>query len=318
MKLISKAQEVLGSHINIIIPQTKISNYVLSECFAELQRIQSTYSRFLDSSELSHINKQLGKWHNVSDEFIWLLTTAKSLQSLTNGHFDITVKSTLDRLGYDKNYSFVEKSENTLSMWQKLNSYFGSKFFAPIVIDKKNKRILLRKEIEIGGFGKGFAIDQIRTILARHNVSHYFINAGGDVYAKCGVGQKKWDVLLENPDDVSRAFGRIKLDGAALACSAPNRRKWKAKNASKNGANGAAEKEYHHLINVKTNLPQNSVKAIFVLAKTGIEADGYATALFTAGYKEAIRLSRSLPVKMLIISAKNEMFASAGFKIEFL
>ncbi len=69
-----------------------------------------------------------------------------------------------------------------------------------------------------------------------------------------------------------------------LQASAPNRRKWG---------------KFHHLLNAK---------AIFVIAKTGIEADGYAT----AGFKEGIELSKKLPVEMLLISSENKMYQSKG------
>ncbi len=323
MNIVSRAKEVLGSHIDILIPESKDPQYsdsILSECFSELDRIQATYSRFLDTSILSQMNSKLGEWHTVSDEFLDILLRAEELRKLTDGNFDITVKSTLDRLGYDKDYSFVEKKDDgnaggpedeQKSVLERikdtLTDKINTKNSAPILIDAKKKRVMLNKEIEIGGFGKGFAIDRIRSILEKNGILHYFINAGGDVYAKAdsGSGEKEWDVLLENPDDLSQAIGKIKLDSQALACSAPNRRKW------------GKDKQYHHLINAKTRLPENSVKAIFVLANSGIEADGYATALFTAGYAEAIRLSRRLPVKICIISARNEMFVSGGFAIEF-
>ncbi len=64
-------------------------------------------------------------------------------------------------------------------------------------------------------------------------------------------------------------------------------------------------------------MPQNSVKSIFVLAKSGMEADGYATALFCAGFDEAIRLSAKLPVKIIVVSQNDKMFVSDKFPVEF-
>ncbi|MFH1094974.1 MAG: FAD:protein FMN transferase [Candidatus Micrarchaeota archaeon] len=73
---------------------------------------------------------------------------------------------------------------------------------------------------------------------------------------------------------------------------------------------------HHHLINAKTGLPAQGTKAIFVLARTGIEADAYATALFTAGFEEGIRLSENLPAEILSISSEDKMYKSKGFDAE--
>lgn len=54
-------------------------------------------------------------------------------------------------------------------------------------------------------------------------------------------------------------------------------------------------------------------KAIFIVAKTGIEADAYATAIFCAGFEEGIALSQKLPVQVLLVSSKNRMYQSPGF-----
>lgn len=63
-------------------------------------------------------------------------------------------------------------------------------------------------------------------------------------------------------------------------------------------------------------MPQMGMKAKFVLAKAGLEADAYATALFTAGSEEGTLLFKELPVEMLMISSGNKMHRSGGFKAE--
>ena len=137
--------------------------------------------------------------------------------------------------------------------------------------------------------------------LAGRRLHHFYINAGGDMLAKRGGGEGPWKIILEHPDNPSLAIGTIELDGMSIAGSAPNRRKW-----------GGC----HHLINAKTGMPSEGAKAIFVLAKTGAEADAYATAIFTAGFREGIALSQELPVEILFISSENKMYQSKGFRAE--
>ncbi|MEW6035317.1 MAG: FAD:protein FMN transferase [Candidatus Micrarchaeota archaeon] len=277
--MISRSEELLGTVVEIKLPE-RHSN-LFSACFEEIRRIERAYSRFLADSELSRLNCRLGEWQDASPEMLFLVSKGMEFRGKTGGNFDITLKAVLDEIGYRSASSAKSPGKDG----------------PDILVDAKNSRILLNKEIEFGGFGKGYALDRVSRLLGREGAGHYYINAGGDIYAK----GEPWPVLLEHPDDSTRAIGKVSLDGRAIAGSAPNRRRWGG---------------YHHLINAKTKKPASGVKAIFVIADTGMEADAYATALFTAGFAEGIELSGRLPVEALIISAENKMYESEGFGAE--
>ncbi len=309
ISIISQKKELLGTVIEIKLPQQHSS--LFSSCFEELERIEKTYSRFLDNSVLSKLNTKLNEWQPISDELIYLIESALEFNRKTQGNFDVTLKSKLDELGYDKNYTFerketVQQNDNATLKSPLLKNTIEKiknkiQVQKPIELERKNSKLLLRKEIEFGGFGKGFALDKVADILDSEDIDHYYINAGGDVFAKRGQNEEPWTILLEHPDDTSRAIGTMELDARALACSAPNRRKWK---------------EYHHLLNAQSGMPSIGVKAIYLVAKLGIQADAYATGIFTAGFEQGIELSKQLPVEMLMVSSENKMYQSPGFKAE--
>jgi len=296
MEIESKEETALGTRIQIKLEKRNSELFFI--CFEELRRIERTYSRFLDSSKLCQLNLELGKWQEADEEMLFLILKAEEFRGLTDGNFDITLKSALDEMGYDKNYSFRQKPPKRESFLQK---FFPNK--KDIEIDLKNKRVLLGKEIEFGGLGKGWALDRVAQILEENKVFHYYINAGGDILAKSANEKEPWIILLEHPDDDSRAIGKVEITDGAIAASAPNKRKWGP--------------DKHHLLNAKTKKSANDSKAIFVLAKTGIEADAYATALFTAGFEEGIEISKKLPVEILFISKLDKMYRSPGFEVEF-
>ncbi len=280
----AKRIEALGTQIEIKLP--KECAELFSICSEELERIERTYSRFLASSELSKLNENLGKWQKISDEMAFLIGKGLEFKKKSKGNFDITLKGDLERLGYDSKYSFKPKSKPL-----RIDSLL------PAVQLGKGK-VLLRKQIEFGGLGKGFALDSLAKLLDKQGVKCYYLNAGGDIFVRGGP----WSILLEHPDDAERAIGKVNLTNSSIAGSAPNRRRW--------GKN-------HHLLNAKTGQPQQSVKAVFVISKQGIEADAYATALFAAGFDDAQVLASSLPVEALVISANDKMFQSPGFAMEF-
>ncbi len=290
MELATRSQERLGTLVEI-----KVSGEhegLLPECFEIIGAVERAYSRFLDSSELSILNKHVGEWQPATKEMLSLLATAEEFRNATDGNFDVTLKSVLDNLGYDKNYSFTPKAVQ--------NAPFPvAPEGAGYAIDPLTNEVLLNREIDFGGFGKGLALDKVARYLEANGAGHYYINAGGDIYAKRGEGMQPWVIMLEHPDDATKAIGTVELDGKSIAGSAPNRRKW---------AGGL-----HHLINAKTRMPAQGVKAVFVTAATGIEADAYATAVFTAGFEEGIELSKRLPLEVLLISSDDKMYESKGF-----
>ncbi|MFH0927079.1 MAG: FAD:protein FMN transferase [Candidatus Micrarchaeota archaeon] len=294
MELASAKKMLLGTEVAVQVPGRQ--SHFLSFCFGEIKRIEDEYSRFLQNSKLTYANSRLGKWQTVSPEFIFLLKKSLEFGEKTRGSFDITIKSALEDLGYANRE--LPKNQDEKNFLLGIRRALEGK----ILIDEKNSRILLNSQIDFGGLGKGYAIDRAASILERHGVLHYCINAGGDIYAKSAHGEKPWEILLEHPDDSSRAIGKIDLNSKSLAASAPNKRKW--------GKN-------HHLIDPKTGKSASGAKCIFVLANTAIEADAYATALFVSGFEWGIEISKTLPIEILFVSNEGKMYQSPGFKVEF-
>ncbi len=291
MRLVSAKAEVLGTLVELKLPEGNQS--VIEECFKEFKRIEEKYSRFKKNSVLSLVNSRVGVWQKGDKELIFLLKKSLEFNTKTKGFFDVTIKATLEKLGYDSKYSFRQKKE--------IENDFEDFIEEPIIVNEQNNEFLLHKEVDFGGLGKGFAIDSVSEILEKNSIDYYYINAGGDVFGKSGKGNEPWVVLLENPDNPEFAIGKIELNGKAIACSAPNRRKWL---------------EYHHLINPKTKSPSNENKAVFVLADSALEADAYATGLFCAGFEESLKISKELAVEILAISNNNKIYSSNGFKAE--
>src|SRR5271157_5465916 len=104
MELVSRTEQRLGTAFEIRI--SKQDQELVSPCFDELARIEAAYSRFRDDSELSRLNRNLGKWQATTEEMIYLISAALEFQKKTEGYFDVTLKSVLDSWGYDRDYSF--------------------------------------------------------------------------------------------------------------------------------------------------------------------------------------------------------------------
>ncbi|MDE1798553.1 MAG: FAD:protein FMN transferase, partial [Candidatus Micrarchaeota archaeon] len=187
----ARSEPALGSVIEIKLPQRHAGLFPL--CFSEIGRIERSFTRFKETSELSRLNRRLGVWQGASDELIALALRAEEFRQKTDGYFDITVKARLEQLGYGPKSGGQEtkKPFDPLALLRGLGP--------SVRVDRKNGRIWLGKQIEFGGLGKGYALDCVAALLEKSGADHYFINAGGDVYARRGRGQGPWTVLLEHP-----------------------------------------------------------------------------------------------------------------------
>lgn len=279
-KLLLKTIKQLGTQITLKVPSS-----FFSDCQNELKRIEEKYSRFLDDSQLSQANKQLGEWQKVDAEFMFLLYAARQYFTQTDGAFDISLKQRLDELGYDKDYLFSKQKVSNPFVWPWQSAF-----------ELDGQKVLLRKPIEIGGFGKGFAADRLGALLRDKTQTEFLINMGGDIL----VGSQKEDILLEHPDDSSKAIAKVTLQNNAIASSSSNRRRWK---------------DGHHLLNASTGKPENSLKAVWVVADTCMDADAYATSLFSVGFEKAQELTCMLDADVLLISAEDKMFVSGDFEL---
>jgi len=212
-----------------------------------------------------------------------LIQQGEKLKVVTQGAFDLSVKSVLEGWGYDADYSLQEKKRGSCGL-----------------VEMKDGRVRLECPIEIGGLGKGYAVDQMLKHL--NDFKNICVNAGGDLWAK-GVNEKDelWKVGFEHPTDPTQAIGTVEVDGLALACSSPSRRQWR---------------DRHHLVNPKTGEPAKDMMAVYTQSSSVMEADAYATALFVMGYEQAKDSLEKFPVEAMLISPKGAIHRSSGFKGE--
>lgn len=274
MNTIVKQKEFMKTVITFKVVQSKESTVeilnAMEEGFGEFDRIVKTYTRFAETSELSNLNRQQGRWINISEEFCYLIDYMLNLASKTGGAFDPTVIDFLETYGYDKNYDFSKLEKPELdAMVQKMVSERPS--YEQIELNKENLKVKLaeNQRLDLGGVGKGYAIDCAYNKLNKFD--NFLIDAGGDIRTK-GKNEKNdlWlvDLLVLNKKGHKEVVGQVKLDNESIAGSGSWARKFK---------------QFHHLINPKTGKPQNKYSTVYVQAPTAIESDSWATALFVGG-----------------------------------
>ncbi|MBT4936834.1 FAD:protein FMN transferase [Candidatus Peregrinibacteria bacterium] len=303
MNQIKKSIECLGTIIEITINDERNDSYIeekIVEAFQEAQRIEKEFSRFIKGNQLFTLNNSLNTWTQVSDELFFLIQKSEEIKERTKGAFDIQVKEVLDELGYHSAPSFIPTS-SVIPAKAGIHPHTETdKTPYQIVLDKKQKA-LTTSPIDLGGIGKGYAVDRMKEILKEFE--NICINAGGDIFVQGYAANKEpWKIAFEHPTDTSMAIGEVESAFGFFASSNAQRRKWGENN--------------HHLINPQTKIPAKNMLAVYIQGTNGIEVDAYSTALFVMGFKKAQNILHALPVKAMIIDMKGIIFRSKEFKGE--
>ena len=245
-------------------------NKTLTVAFADCERFVSdfknTYSRFKTDSLISQLNTNR-EIIEPSKELQTLLSYGKNLYVQTNTHFNILTGHILETRGYDADYSFRANDESHFIVGNPISDLHIS-----------HERIaLLQCNVDIGGFGKGYLIDKLVTLLReKYSVQFLLINAGGDMFATSNHGQAI-EIYLEHPALEKVTIGKTSLLQQGFAASSPYKRRWKS-----------GEKVHTHLIGETL-----THHCSFVKHTTAAGADAFATVALLASDLEMERMSQS-------------------------
>jgi thiamine biosynthesis lipoprotein len=232
---------------------------LLNKIQERIEVYDKTYSRFrMDSlvTQMAHTNKT----YTLPPDAEKLFSLYKKIYFLTKGLVTPLVGQLLVDAGYDQKYSLEEKKRLTSPLsWEE-------------TLDYSFPYLTLKKPalLDFGAAGKGYLIDIISNLLGDNGISHFCIDAGGDILCK---GEKELRIGLENPQNTQEVLGVLTLQNQSVCGSAGNRRKWG---------------KYHHIFNPKTQTSVETILATWVCAKTAMEADALATCLFFVSPTELV------------------------------
>ncbi|NJK84917.1 MAG: FAD:protein FMN transferase [Bacteroidales bacterium] len=134
---------------------------LVQETEKEIKRIENLLSRFNTESEVSRINSlATQKRVYLTVEMYSIIKDCIRFYELTLGHFNIAA-GTLAKKNEDSYLNILPITES-------------------IDLNENQKSILFKRNISLdfGGFGKGYALKNIETILDRYPNSNFFISFG--------------------------------------------------------------------------------------------------------------------------------------------
>jgi len=268
---------------------------IFTQIEALANEFEKSYSRFLDDSYVSKLNRDK-KLQNFPKELFEILIYSEDIRQKSNGLFNVAVGGILENLGYDKSYSF--------SLKQGIKSIHVSENSSFEVLNESIIQIKSGVKVDLGGIGKGWLIDKIAKFLTDSNIKYFSINGGGDIYASTDF-DNPISFVLEHPQDFTQKIGSIAIKNQGIACSAPNRRMWKDQQT---------DQTFHHLIDIKNSNSTLGKLAVFTQGKNATIADVMSTTLFVAKNSEVEALAKLFEVEFLIIFPDLSFVRSIGYQ----
>lgn len=159
--------------------------------FDLVDRLERELSRFLPNSDITRINHlEPGESTRVTPSTLECLVIARHMFDLTCGAFDVSIGSGLPSLELDVDNSIVHATTGGV-------------------------------RVDLGGIGKGYAVDLMAELLEEWGVHTSLVHGGfSSVLAlEAPPGHDGWPLTLSDPSASSRVLARLSSCQAALGAS---------------------------------------------------------------------------------------------------
>jgi FAD:protein FMN transferase len=254
-------------------------NDAIDAVMAELRRIDNLMSHYKPESQLSQINEYANERAvQVDKELFDLIKLSTHYSQITEGAFDITYAS----VGYLYDYPHhVHPTE------EQIRETLPAVNWHNMLLDEEHHTVRFEHpgmRIDLGGIGKGYAVDRGIDILKGRGIERALVTAGGDSRIIGDRMGRPWLVAVRHPDNPNKVVTRIPLANSAVSTSGDYERFF-----DEGGV------RYHHIIDPRTGHSASKVRSATILAPTATQTDGMSKTAFVLGPEKALEIINRLP-----------------------
>lgn len=247
----------------------------VAAAFAEFEQVDAVMSNHRSDSELSRINQRAFQEPvAVSDLMFEVVQEALRISEATKGGFDVTIHPLTELWG------FVWKLHR-MPAPAELQKALPRVGYQKVRLDPATRSIRFLDpgvSMDLGGIGKGFAVDRAVDRMVALGVTNLLVRAGGDLRVMGDApGRKGWIVQIEDPRKEGRRTA-VQLVNAALSTSGTYENFFKV--------NG---KVYSHILDPRTGLPVEGIASCTLIARRCVESDAWATACIVYGVEPSLK-----------------------------
>jgi thiamine biosynthesis lipoprotein len=229
-------------------------NTVAAAALDEVTRLEGVLSRFDPASEITRINREACDRPVRIDAEVWeVLQTCRDAYRRTQACFDVTAARGRTAAGDG------------------------------LILDAEHRTVrLTRGAIDLGGFGKGYALDRAGEIVRRFGVTSGLLHGGTSSVVAIGrhPDGQGWPVAVRDPFDPDSAVAdaQLRLADCALSCSSAQQP-------------GQVTSD---ILDPRTGRPIDKAGACLVMADTAAAAEILSTVLLVMGKESARQYCEAL------------------------
>lgn len=289
----------MATEFAIILPPQSLDAVELAVTTLEkLDQIEQRLTIYDAASEVSEINRIAGQRPVITSlPTFQLIERAVRWSRRTRGAFDITAGPLV------KAWGFSERSGRKPSV-EEVESALAKVGYEHLQLTCDNLTVqfdLPGMSINLGGIGKGDALDQIADELRRAGVVDFLLHGGNSSVLAAGDqianSEQGWAIGIAHPTKPKRRIAGVRLRNQALATSGSGKQFFHHRG-----------KRYGHVIDPRTGFPAGDLASLTVITDSAADADACATGLFVAGTLELETLCREpwFPNAILIRNGKRQ------------
>lgn len=288
--------------------KVKIYDYpdsvTFENAFARIEKIENQMSITIADSFISAVNDEAGSAAViVPEETFQVIAEAVKVAGISSGAFDPTVGPLVKAWGIGTDNARVPSQEEIAALLPLID-------YRQLELNEKDSSVFLKKPgmvLDLGGIAKGFAADEVRTVLRDSGVESAIINLGGNVLT---VGAKPdgspWKIGIQNPDKDRGTYVMIlTLVDTAIVTSGPYERYFTVD-----------DQVYHHILDTETGYPVSSdIGSVSIIAPDSFLADALSTAFYSLGVVKGMDLIESLEgIEAVVFLWDNSIILSSGME----
>ena len=254
--------------------------------FDRVRDLERKLSSYRDDSELRQVERKAWRSHTrISADLARVLGHAVELARQSDGAFDPTL-GRVTRLvragGWGSALSEPSALEGawTLTGWRHVE------------LDPESRTVFFRQrglQIDLGGIAKGFVADEVLEVLRSDGIFQALVSVGGDIAAGAPPpGKRGWRVAIDQVGERGDAEIGLLLRHQAVSTSGSRERYFLL-----------GDQMCSHVVARDRSSCADVSTAVSVVASSGLEADGLATALLALGRERSdVLLSRYPDVRV--------------------
>ena len=225
----------------------------MAEVLREFDRLHRAYHAW-EPSELTALNDAIAAGKRgipVSPELAAMLADAQRLAATGDELFNPALGQLIALWGFHTDTFTPHRPDPArLAALVAARPQMADLSIAGNTVTSRNPAV----QLDLGGYGKGYALDRAAAILKAHGVGNALINIGGNVLALGSKGEAPWRVGIQHPRE-PRPLASLPLrDGEAIGTSGDYQRFFEMDG-----------ERYCHLLDPRSGRPARGTQAVTVL-----------------------------------------------------